>query len=145
MYTKQALHDLGISANDITDAQRRQLDADGFIIVENYYSKAEARAMAAEFDRLHAAEGEQGGHEVHVEPGAPRVSNIYNKTAAYDVCLACKPLLAAAHYMLGEIKLHGANLRDPLPATCIHPIHQSADYRGIERWTRTRSAPCRRP
>ncbi len=123
MYTKQALRQLGVTGKELSVGQLRQLDEHGFIIIENYYSKSEARAMAEEFDRLHAREGEKGGHEVHVEPGAPRVSNIYNKTTAYDICLACKPLLAAAHHMLGEIKLHGANLRDPLPGKGHQDLH----------------------
>lgn len=52
-----------------------------------------------------------------MEPGARRISNIFNKTTAFDVCLNLPPVLAAAHYLLGEIKLHGANLRDPTRAT----------------------------
>ena len=87
MYTKQALRELGVTGEEFTDEQRRALDRDGFFIVERYYTPEQARAMAEEFDRLHAAEGERGGHEVHVEPGAPRVSNIFNKTTAYDICL----------------------------------------------------------
>ena len=66
--------------------------------------------MADEFERIHAAERGKGGHEVHVEPGARRLSNIFNKTRAYDRCLELGPVLAAAHYLLGEIKVHGANL-----------------------------------
>jgi ectoine hydroxylase-related dioxygenase (phytanoyl-CoA dioxygenase family) len=123
MYTKQALRELGVTDREISDSERKQLDELGYIIIENYYSKAEAREMAEEFDRLHQREGETGGHEVHVEPGAPRVSNIFNKTAVYDRCLLCKPFLAASHYMLGEIKLHGANLRDPLPGKGQQDLH----------------------
>jgi hypothetical protein len=114
MYTKQALRALGVTGDEFTEEQRDALDRDGFFIVPDVYAPEQCRQMAEAFDRLHAAEGDQGGHEVHVEPGAPRVSNIFNKTDAYDTCLACKPLLAAAHHLLGEFKLHGANLRDPL-------------------------------
>ena len=134
MYTKQALRELGVTGGELSADQLRDLDEQGFIIIENHYSKTEARAMAAEFDRLHAQEGEQGGHEVHVEPGAPRVSNIYNKTTAYDVCLACKPLLAASHHMLGEIKLHGANLRDPLPGKGHQDLHVDVPKKFVDDW-----------
>ena len=112
MYTKQALHELGLRGPLLTEAQRAALDTDGFFIVEGVYSAAECRGMAEEFDRLHAAEGAKGGAEVHVEPGAPRVSNIFNKSAVFDRCLVCPPLLGASQYLLGEFKLHGANLRD---------------------------------
>ena len=114
MYTKQALRELGVTTADFTDDERRQLDDNGFYVRTGVFSAAECAEMAAEFDRLHAAEGaEKGGHEVHVEPGAPRVSNIYNNTTVYDRCLAIRPLLAASRHLLGEFKLHGANLRNP--------------------------------
>jgi hypothetical protein len=134
MYTKQALRELGVTAKELSADRLRQLDDQGFISIENFYSKAEAREMAEEFDRLHAAEGEKGGHEVHVEPGAPRVSNIYNKTDRYDSCLSCKPLLAAAHHMLGEIKLHGANLRDPLPGKGHQDLHVDVPKKFADDW-----------
>jgi hypothetical protein len=123
MYTKQALRALGVTGEEFTDEQRRALDRDGFFVVHDYFSRAQCRQMAEAFDRLHAAEGERGGHEVHVEPGAPRVSNIFNKTDAYDACLECKPFLAASHYLLGEFKVHGANLRDPLKGQGHQELH----------------------
>ena len=114
MYTKQALRELGVGAADLTDDERRQLDDNGYYVRTGVFSAAECAGMAEEFDRLHAAEGaDRGGHEVHVEPGAPRVSNIFNKTTVYDKCLAIRPFLAASQHLLGEFKLHGANLRNP--------------------------------
>jgi len=123
MYTKQALRELGLTGSELTPEWRRALDEQGYFLVEGVYSKAECREMAEEFDRLTAVEREQGGHEVHVEPGAPRISNVFNKTAVYDRCLECKPLLAAAQHLLGEFKLHGANLRDPLKGQGHQDLH----------------------
>jgi hypothetical protein len=123
MYTKQALRALGVTGEEFTDEQRQALDRDGFFVVPDYYRPTQCRQMAEAFDQLHAAEGDQGGHEVHVEPGAPRVSNIFNKTTDFDLCLECKPLLAAAHYLLGEFKIHGANLRDPLKGQGHQELH----------------------
>mgnify|MGYP002682652239 FL=1 len=79
MYTKQALHELGIKSNAISEAQKRQLDEQGFFIVENALSKHEVEILRDEFERIHAAEAEKGGHEVHVEPGARRISNIFTR------------------------------------------------------------------
>lgn len=134
MYTKQALRELGLNGHELTAEQKRQLDEDGYFVVESCFDRSEARAMAEEFDRLHAREGGQGGREVHVEPGAPRVSNIFNKTQAYDACLVCKPVLAAAHYMLGEIKVHGANLRDPLPGKGLQDLHVDVPKKFADDW-----------
>ena len=110
MYSKQAIRKLGVTPADLTNAQRDSPDEKGFFIAEGVYSAHECAEMAADFDRLSQAEGDQGGHEVHIEPGAPRVSNIFNKTPVFDRTLACPPMLAASHYLLGEFKLHGANL-----------------------------------
>jgi ectoine hydroxylase-related dioxygenase (phytanoyl-CoA dioxygenase family) len=123
MYTKQALHNLGISAGAVSARQKEQLDRDGYFVVNDALSASELSAMRDEFERIHAAEKDQGGHEVHVEPGARRISNIFNKTNAFDKCLNLPPVLAAAHYLLGEIKVHGANLRDPVKGYGQQSLH----------------------
>jgi len=114
MDTKQALLLLGISPSDLTPEQRRRLDEDGYFIVGNVFSAVEVEEMRSEFDRLRKIEGEFGGHEVHIEPGAPRLSNLFNKSPAFDRCLSCKPTLAAAAYLLGEIRVYSLNARNPL-------------------------------
>ncbi|MCP4380361.1 MAG: phytanoyl-CoA dioxygenase family protein [Hyphomicrobiales bacterium] len=106
MYSKEAIRGLGVTSADLSEGNRQALDRDGFFIVEGVYSPDACAEMADTFDRLCDAEGDKGGHEVHIEPGAPRVSNIFNKTDAYDRCLSCKPLLAASLHLLGEFKLH---------------------------------------
>src|SRR4029450_13434130 len=123
MYTKQALRALGVTGREMSAAQRQALDEQGFFVQEGIYTAEQCRVMAEAFERLHAVEGEKGAHEGHVEPGEPRVSNIFNKTDAYDRCLEIKLLLAAAHYLLGEFKLHGANLRDPLKGRGHQDLH----------------------
>ena len=102
MNTEMALAQLGISVADLNPEQRRKFDQDGYFIVENVFSPSEVEEMRSEFDRLRSIEGEFGGHEVHIEPGAPRLSNLFNKSPAFDRCLSCKPTLAAAAYLLGE-------------------------------------------
>src|SRR5918996_2697082 len=134
MDTQQALQSIGVGPHSLTAAQRRALEVDGYFIVEDVYTPAECAEMAAEFDRLHAVEGERGGHEVHVEPGAPRVSNIFNKTDVFDACLECKPFLAASHYLLGELKVHGANLRDPLKGQGHQELHVDVPKRFADDW-----------
>jgi ectoine hydroxylase-related dioxygenase (phytanoyl-CoA dioxygenase family) len=134
MYTKAALHALGIDAAAFTAEQRRALEDDGFYIVEDVITPAECRAMAEAFEALHAADSERGGHEVHVEPGARRVSNIFNKTTAFDRCLELPNVLAAAHWLLGEIKLHGANLRDPVKGYGHQQLHVDVPKTFADDW-----------
>lgn len=134
MYAKQAIREIGFSEPILTTAQREALDRDGFFIVERLYSAAQAREMAEEFDRLIEVEGERGGHEVHIEPGAPRVSDIYNKTDVYDRCLECDVMLGAAEYLLGEFKLHGANLREPAKNKGHQDIHADVPKKFADDW-----------
>ncbi|MHA1190214.1 MAG: phytanoyl-CoA dioxygenase family protein, partial [Alphaproteobacteria bacterium] len=134
MYTKQALRELGFNDPLLSDDQRAALDTDGFFIVEGAYSPAEAREMAEAFDQLIAEEGDQGGHEVHIEPGAPRVSNIYNKTTTFDRCLECAPMLGASTHLLGEFKLHGANLREPAKGGGHQDIHADVPKTFADDW-----------
>ncbi len=133
MYTKQALRALGVTS-DLSPTWKRQLDEVGFIIVENVISKAQARQMAEEFERLHAAEKDNGGKEVHVEPGARRLSNVFNKSTVFDPLLAIAPALAAAHYVLGEIKVHGANIRDPVKGYGHQQLHVDVPKKFADDW-----------
>jgi ectoine hydroxylase-related dioxygenase (phytanoyl-CoA dioxygenase family) len=134
MYTKQAIRELGVTAATITDAQKRELEEEGFFTAEGVLSENDLAAMRAEFERIHALEQGDGGHEVHVEPGARRISNIFNKTDAFDKCLAIPEVLAAAHYLLGEIKVHGANLRDPVLGYGAQGLHVDVPKKFADDW-----------
>ena len=134
MYTRQALHTLGVDRDCISQAQRDQLDRDGFFIVENVLAEKDVAAMRAEFERIHADEQGEGGHEVHVEPGARRISNIFNKTDAFDKCLWIPEVLAASAWLLGEIKVHGANLRDPVKGYGQQDLHVDVPKKFKDDW-----------
>jgi ectoine hydroxylase-related dioxygenase (phytanoyl-CoA dioxygenase family) len=134
MNTNQALAELDISKDDLTPEQRRKFDADGYFIVENVFSPAEVEEMRSEFERLRGIEGEFGGHEVHIEPGAPRLSNLFNKSPAYDRCLSCKPTLAAAAYLLGEIRVYSLNARNPLKGQGQQLLHSDVPRVSATDW-----------
>ncbi|MEO1249568.1 MAG: phytanoyl-CoA dioxygenase family protein [Pseudomonadota bacterium] len=134
MDTVQALRDLNVRPDDLTDQQRWELDERGYFAVENVLSAEECQAMGAAFDALSEAERGQGGHEVHIEPGARRVSNIFNKSDAFDHCLELPPVLAAAHYLLGDFKVHGANLRDPQPGGGQQELHADVPKHSDTDW-----------
>ncbi len=134
MYTKQALREVGVTGEEFTEDHRRSLDEKGFFVIERHYTPEQCRQWADAFDELLAVEGDQGGHEVHIEPGAPRISNIFNKTEAFDELLACSPFLAASHYLLGEFKFHGANLRNPLKGQGHQELHADVPKKFKDDW-----------
>jgi hypothetical protein len=108
--------------------------------------------MGAEFDRLLAEDGIDAGMEVSLEGedgrlynpqegrqarlriGSTRISNIFNKSRAFDRCLTIGPLLAASAHLLGEIKLHGANLREPHKGYGHQPLHSDVQKRFKGDW-----------
>lgn len=60
------------------------------------------------------------------------MSNLYNKSDAFDPLIAIGPTLAAARHVLGEFRLHGANIREPLAGAGQQRLHSDVpkDDRG---------------
>jgi ectoine hydroxylase-related dioxygenase (phytanoyl-CoA dioxygenase family) len=134
MNTAQALQELGLKSLRLTDEQSRQLDEQGYFIVPDVFTPDEVAEMRAELDRLQALEGEFGGHEVHIEPGALRLSNLFNKSAAFDRCLACHPTMAAAHALLGEITVYSLNARSPAHGDGQQTLHSDVPRSAPSDW-----------
>ena len=111
MDTAIAAFDIG--PTDFSTSQRHDLDQKGYFRTNSAFTLSQCAQMAAAFERIKEQEGVRAGHEVSQEPGAVRISNIFNKSEAFDCTLNCKPLLAAAWYLLGDCKVHGANVREP--------------------------------
>ena len=134
MDAQQALKELGVTSDSLTPFQREHLDRDGYFIIEGVFSAEACARMASEVDRIVAEEGDRAGSEVSVEPGATRISNIFNKTDAFDILLTIKPMLAAAHYLLGDFKVHGANMREPQKGSGRQPLHSDSVKLPDGRW-----------
>jgi ectoine hydroxylase-related dioxygenase (phytanoyl-CoA dioxygenase family) len=134
MDTKTALDQLFVNETSLTTEQLSQLDNDGYFVIEKALSPEQCEQMAAEVDRIAQAEAHGGGGEVSVEHGTTRVSNIFNKSSVFDCLLAIKPLLASAHYLLGEFKVHGANVREPHKGAGHQPLHSDSVKMGDGRW-----------
>lgn len=150
MDTASALRALNV--DPLTEDQRRQFDEDGYFILNDVFTPAECAEMGAEFDRMLAADGDDVGMEVSLEgedgrlynpqegrqaglkTGSTRISNIFNKSGAFDRCLNIGPLLAASTHLLGEIKLHGANLREPHKGYGHQPLHSDVQKRFKGDW-----------
>jgi len=137
MNTAEALLKIGISLNDLNSNQLNSFEKDGFFIVPDVFSQIEVKEMRSEVDRILAIEGPLGGHEVDIEPGTPRLTNLFNKSDAFDRCLSCKPSLAAALYLLKEFKTFSLNGRFPIKGAGEQVLHSdfpranSTDWRGV--------------
>jgi ectoine hydroxylase-related dioxygenase (phytanoyl-CoA dioxygenase family) len=134
MDTRTALEQLDVTDDSLTAAMKGQLDEQGYFVIEDVFSAEECARMAAEIDRIAEAEKDSGGGEVSVEAGTTRVSNLFNKSEVFDSLLAIKPVLAAAEYLLGEFKIHGANVREPHRGTGRQPLHSDSIKLGDGKW-----------
>ncbi|MEO0945144.1 MAG: phytanoyl-CoA dioxygenase family protein [Pseudomonadota bacterium] len=134
MYTKQAIRALGATEAHLSDEQKTSLEQDGYYLIEGALSEADCQPMRDAFETLSDAENGRGGHEVHIEPGARRVSNIFNKTDAFDKCLEIPEVLAGTHHLLGEFKVHGANLRDPDQGSGQQALHTDVPKKFADDW-----------
>lgn len=123
MNTAQALQQLGVDTNVLSAEQIRQFDEEGYLIVPDVFNADDLADMRSEVDRLQKIEGAYGGHEVHIEPGAMRLSNLFNKSTAFDRCLRCAPSLSAAHRLLGELRVYSLNARNPAKGSGQQPLH----------------------
>ncbi len=137
MDTRKALEALGVRDDVLTEAQKQQFDEQGFVVIPNVFGPAEIDEMRAELDRLQKIEGAYGGHEVHIEPGAMRLSNLFNKSPAFMRCLRCAPTLYLANRLLGELHVYSLNARNPAKGSGQQPLHSDTprayedDYRMV--------------
>lgn len=134
MDTSQALSALGVSDSDISPELRKSLDEEGFAIIENLFDAEACERFRQEFDRLWSTEGADAGKEVHTEDGAIRISDIFNKSTAFDVCLVSGPILASSRHVLGEMKLCGANMREPFKGYGEQALHSDNPKRTRADW-----------
>ncbi len=155
MDTRSALESLHVQ--DLTDEQREKFDRDGFFILHEVFNPSQCKQMANAFDELLEKDGSDAGMEVSLEgvdgrlynpaegrrlglsTGSTRISNIFNKSSAFDCCLTIGPLLAASARLLGAFKLHGANLREPHQGYGHQPLHSDVQKRFKGDWWLTNS------
>jgi ectoine hydroxylase-related dioxygenase (phytanoyl-CoA dioxygenase family) len=140
METKQALTELGIEPT-LSEDQREALDRDGFFVVPDVLTPEQCEIMRTEFDRI--TEEEKGTALVmDAEVGATRLSDLFNKSDVFDAALRLQPVLAAAYYLLGDFKLHGANIRDPHQGGGNQPLHSDVPKNAVEDWRLVNALIC---
>ncbi len=129
MNMSEALTALGVRDDTLTEAEREQLDRDGYLPLRGILSAAQVAAFGARLDALTAEEGSRAGLEVHQEAGADRLSDLVNKDVMFDACYTHPRVLAAiAHALGGDLKLSSLNARAALPGQGLQALH--ADWGG---------------
>jgi ectoine hydroxylase-related dioxygenase (phytanoyl-CoA dioxygenase family) len=121
-----ALRDLGVTDDVLTEAEKAQLDRDGFLPLEGILTPEDVSELNKRLAELTAAEGSQAGLEVHQEQGTDRLADLVNKDPMFEVCFSHPRVLAAMKHVLGEFKLSSLNSRAALPGQGHQGLH--ADF-----------------
>lgn len=129
MKIEEALVELGVGDDLLTEAQKEHLDREGYVILENLLSPQQVEELRAALDRISAEEGENAGKEQHQEAGTNRIADLVNKDSAFDNCWTHPRVLAAVVHVLGkDIKLFAFSSRSALPGQGEQMLHKDGFY-----------------
>jgi ectoine hydroxylase-related dioxygenase (phytanoyl-CoA dioxygenase family) len=129
MDVKEALTALGVTENTLTQAEKDQLDRDGYLPLVGIMSPQLVEQINGRVAELIAAEGDDAGKEVHQEAGTTRLSDLVNKDPLFEICFTHPRVLAAiSHVLRGDLKLSSLNYRAALPGSGLQGLH--ADWGG---------------
>ncbi len=131
MNIAEALYELGVRDDTLTDDEKEQLDRDGYLPLRGLMTPEQVEAIRQRQAELLAEEGENAGKEVHQEMGTDRLSDLINKGQMYHVVITHPKLLAGiAHVLKGDLKLSSLNSRAALPQQGRQGLH--ADWGRLE-------------
>lgn len=110
---------------DLTAAERRQLNEEGFLVLENFASAELLAALRRRIAEVFAEQGDQAGSEFKQEPDTDRLANLVNHGEVFERAICEPKLLACVRQVLGdEFKLSSLNARSTRPnTTTVQPLH----------------------
>lgn len=109
----------------MTDAERRQLDDEGYVVLENCMGDELLRELRARIAEVFEAEGDQAGHEFRTEAQAHRLANLVDKGEVFGRAILLPRVIACVRHVLGpEFKLSSLNARSADPDGDVpQPLH----------------------
>jgi ectoine hydroxylase-related dioxygenase (phytanoyl-CoA dioxygenase family) len=100
----------------MTERERRQLDSEGYVVLEQFMGDALLGELRERVEELFRAEGDRAGAEFKQEPGCRRLANLVDKGAVFERIVAEPRLLACIAAVLGrDFKLSSVNARSVNP------------------------------
>ena len=109
----------------MTDAHARQLDDEGYVLLESCIEPSMLDALRARIAEVFAEEGERAGHEFKTEAHAHRLANLVDKGDVFRRAIGLPVVLEQVRHVLGpEIKLSSLNVRSADPGgDAGQPLH----------------------
>lgn len=109
----------------MTEAEKRQLDEQGYVVLEGFIDPEWLRELRTRVEELYEEEGENAGHEFRQEPFARRLANLVDKGEVFERVVSDPRLLVfISHVLGGSFKLSSLNARSTNPhAPESQPLH----------------------
>jgi hypothetical protein len=104
------------------DAERRQLDEAGFLVLEGFMQPALLRRLRERVEELFLAEGDRAGAEFKAEPGCGRLANLAGKGQVFREIITL-PLPYVRLVIGPRLKLSSLNARRVPPGAGGQPLH----------------------
>ncbi|MGH9798967.1 MAG: phytanoyl-CoA dioxygenase family protein, partial [Blastocatellia bacterium] len=110
---------------ELTDAEKLQLDEEGFLVLENYASPEKVAALRNRIAEVYAELGELAGYEFKQEPDTDRLANLVNHGEVFEDAITESKLLGCVRQVLGAaFKLGSLNARSVRPnSSWVQPLH----------------------
>lgn len=109
----------------MTDAERRQLDDQGYVLLEDGMGADLLQQLRETIHRVFEAEAERAGSEFRTEAHARRLANLVDKGAVFRRAIVMPRVLEYVRHVLGpHIKLSSLNARSADPHSAEgQPLH----------------------
>lgn len=108
----------------MTEAERRSLDSDGYVILYDVLTKAQVAAIVDRIQRLAETTLRDLSREAVAEPEMIKVFDLINGGPAFDVGFTEPRVLAVARHVLGgDMKFHSMGSRSATPGNGHQALH----------------------
>jgi hypothetical protein len=97
----------------MTQSEKRQLDIDGYLVIEKLMDEPLLDRVRRRVDELFEEEGERAGSEFKQEPHSRRLANLVDKGAVFEQIIETPRILECMDHVLG-LKF-GCCARKPRP------------------------------
>src|SRR5438552_6359931 len=108
----------------MTDGERRQLDDQGFVLLEDCIGAEMLGELRQRIHELFDAERDRAGHEFRTEAHAHRLANLVDKGDVFRRAIVLPRVVECVRHVLGSVKLSSLNARSADPRGDVpQPLH----------------------
>jgi len=116
MTSSEALQSLAVHPDLISADERRFLDENGYLPLDNILTKGEVTYLRDRLDKIAESEGAAAGSELHTEEGTVRLGNLLDKDPLFEKFITTPRVLAAITHVIGtNIQLSSLSSRAAQP------------------------------